>query len=54
MGNIVIGENVKIGAGAVVLKNVEDNDTVVGVPARSVRNKSGSKGGSKQKMPESL
>ena len=54
MGNIVRGENVKIGAGAAVLKNVEDNDTVVGVPARSVRNKNGSKGGSKQKMPKKL
>lgn len=27
-----IGNNVKVGAGAVVLKNIEDNATVVGVP----------------------
>lgn len=32
LGPIKIGENVKIGANAVVLKDVPDNSTVVGVP----------------------
>ncbi len=34
LGNIVIGENARIGAGAVVLNNVNDNTTVVGIPAK--------------------
>lgn len=37
LGNIVVGENSKIGAQAVVLKDVPPNCTVVGVPARIVR-----------------
>lgn len=37
LGNILIGENVKIGANSVVLKDVEDNVTVVGVPGRIVK-----------------
>ncbi len=32
LGNITIGDNVKIGAQSVVLKDVPDNCTVVGVP----------------------
>ena len=32
LGPIKIGDNVKIGAGSVVLKSVESNSTVVGVP----------------------
>ena len=32
-----IGDNVKIGANCVVIKNVPNNATVVGVPARIVR-----------------
>ena len=39
LGNIVIGENVKIGAGSVVTKSVEDNDIVVGIPAKSIKKK---------------
>lgn len=35
-GNIRIGNNVKIGAGAVVLHDVPDNCTVVGNPARII------------------
>lgn len=35
-GNIVIGDNVAIGANAVVLKDVPDNSTVVGVPGRII------------------
>ena len=34
LGNITIGNNVNIGANAVVLKDVLDNKTVVGVPAK--------------------
>lgn len=34
LGNITIGENAKIGAGAVVLKDVPPNTTVVGIPAK--------------------
>ncbi|OPY34626.1 MAG: serine acetyltransferase [Methanomassiliicoccales archaeon PtaU1.Bin124] len=37
LGNIVIGENVKIGAGSVVVKDVPPNSTVVGVPGRVVK-----------------
>ena len=37
LGNITIGENSKVGAGAVVLNDVKENTTVVGVPAKVVR-----------------
>ena len=37
LGNIIIKENSKVGAGAVVLKNVKENTTVVGVPSKVVR-----------------
>ena len=37
LGSFTIGENSKIGAGSVVLKEVPPNCTVVGVPARIVR-----------------
>lgn len=37
LGNIVIGENVKIGAGSVVVKEVPPNCTVVGIPGRVVK-----------------
>ena len=37
LGPINIGDNVKIAAGAVVVKDVEDNSTVVGIPGRVVR-----------------
>jgi serine O-acetyltransferase len=36
LGNITIGNDCKIGGGAVVLDNVPDNCTVVGVPGRVV------------------
>ena len=36
----VIGEGAVVGAGAVVLRWVEAGDTVVGAPARSIRNRS--------------
>ncbi|HEY3841546.1 MAG TPA: serine O-acetyltransferase [Bryobacteraceae bacterium] len=37
LGSIAIGDNVKIGAGSVVVKPVPDNSTVVGIPGRVVR-----------------
>ena len=37
LGDIVIGDNVKIGANSVVLKDVPDNCTVVGVPAKIIK-----------------
>ena len=36
LGNITIGEHVRIGAGSVVISNVPDHSTVVGIPARVV------------------
>ena len=36
LGNIVVGEGAKVGAGSVVLNDVEPHTTVVGVPARVV------------------
>ncbi|PWU02283.1 MAG: serine O-acetyltransferase [Terriglobia bacterium] len=37
LGNIKIGNNVRIGAGSVVVHPVPDNSTVVGIPGRVVR-----------------
>jgi serine O-acetyltransferase len=36
LGNIVVGENCRIGAGSVILRDVPENSTVVGVPGRIV------------------
>jgi len=36
LGNITIGENSRVGAGSVVLNNVPDNSTIVGVPGHIV------------------
>lgn len=36
LGNITIGQNCRIGAGSVVLRNVPDDSTVVGVPGHIV------------------
>ena len=36
LGNIVVGKNCRIGAGSVVLRNVPDNSTVVGVPGHII------------------
>ena len=43
LGGIRIGDNVKVGAGSVVVRPVPDNSTVVGVPGRVVRTR-GEKG----------
>ncbi len=37
LGNITIGENSKIGANAVILKDIPKNATAVGIPAKIVR-----------------
>ncbi|MGN6349551.1 MAG: LpxD N-terminal domain-containing protein [Candidatus Nitrosocosmicus sp.] len=37
--NIRVGNNVIIGAGAMVIKNVDDEDIVAGVPAKSIKSK---------------
>ncbi|EGP57046.1 serine acetyltransferase [Agrobacterium tumefaciens F2] len=37
LGDITVGDNAKVGANAVVIKNVPSDCTVVGVPARIVR-----------------
>ncbi len=37
LGPITIGKNTKVAAGAVVVKDVEPNSTVVGIPGRVVR-----------------
>lgn len=36
---VVVGNNATVGMGAVVVKNVEDNITVIGNPARNILNK---------------
>ncbi len=37
LGNITVGENSKIGANSVVIKNVPPDSTAVGIPARVIR-----------------
>ncbi|MBQ7740281.1 MAG: serine acetyltransferase, partial [Eubacterium sp.] len=37
LGPITVGHNAKVAAGAVVVKDVEPNSTVVGIPGRMVR-----------------
>lgn len=39
LGNITVGDDVRIGAGSVVLKPVPDHSTVVGIPGRIVRSR---------------
>ena len=36
LGNIVVGENCRVGAGSVVLADVPDNSTIVGVPGHII------------------
>ena len=37
LGNIVVGDHVRVGAGSVVIRPVPANSTVVGIPGRIVR-----------------
>ena len=37
LGELKIGDNVRVGANAVVLKDIPSNATVVGVPAQIVK-----------------
>ena len=37
LGDVVVGDNVNIGAGCVVVNNVPDNCTVIGNPAVIVK-----------------
>ncbi|MGB3750639.1 MAG: serine O-acetyltransferase EpsC, partial [Arcobacteraceae bacterium] len=39
LGNIIVGENCKIGANSVVVKDVPCNSTAVGIPARIIKRK---------------
>ena len=39
LGNITIGNNVRVGAGSVVIEDVPDDSTVVGIPGRVVVHK---------------
>jgi serine O-acetyltransferase len=39
LGNIVLGDCVKVGAGSVVVKSVPPNSTVVGIPGRVVKSR---------------
>jgi serine O-acetyltransferase len=36
LGNIIVGENCRVGAGSVVLSDVPDNSTIVGVPGHII------------------
>lgn len=50
IGDIKIGNNVKIGANCVVVKDVPDNCTAVGVPARIINNEKNKRAFSEQTM----
>ncbi len=39
LGNISIGDNSNVGAGSVVIKSAKENSTLVGVPARVIKEK---------------
>ena len=40
LGNIYVGDNARVGAGYVVLKNLPSNCTAVGVPAKIILHRS--------------
>jgi serine O-acetyltransferase len=44
LGNIILGDDVKVGSGSVVVHSVPAGATVVGIPARVVRNRAESLG----------
>jgi serine O-acetyltransferase len=39
LGPVTLGENVRVGSNSVVVSSIEDNETVVGIPGRIVRQK---------------
>ena len=39
LGPIILGENVRVGSNSVVVRSIDDNETVVGIPGRLVRKK---------------
>ena len=39
LGPIILGENVRVGSNSVVVRSIDDNETVVGIPGRVVRKK---------------
>lgn len=43
LGKVTIGDNVKIGANAVVISDIPDNCTAVGIPAKIVKYSNGDK-----------
>ena len=52
LGDIVIGENAKIGANSVVTKDVPDNATAVGIPARIINKEQMAKKPTTIKLPD--
>ena len=40
LGPITLGNNVRVGSNSVVVRSIDDNETVVGIPGRIVRQKS--------------
>jgi serine O-acetyltransferase len=41
LGPVIVGDNVKVGAGSVVVKDIPPNSTVVGIPAKIVHREGG-------------
>ena len=39
LGPIILGENVRVGSNSVVVRSIDENETVVGIPGRIVRKK---------------
>ena len=39
LGPIILGNNVRVGSNSVVVRSIDDNETVVGIPGRIVRQK---------------
>jgi serine O-acetyltransferase len=39
LGPITLGDNVRVGSNSVVVRSIDDNETVVGIPGRIVRQK---------------
>ena len=54
LGPITVGENSKIGANAVVLKDVPPNSTVVGIPGRVVKIGNEKVSDLSQKLPDPI